>query len=97
MYKSGSLELPAETIAEDGNCLYFEGSAHLHLKAFRIMCFYVLRQGKFTKCTWKNGVCGNIKKLILMIFIKCQVFILYEGYVTQLLTVVDGEVVTERN
>jgi hypothetical protein len=31
-------------------------------------------------------------------FAKCmQLFILYEGHVTQVLTVVDGEVVTKRN
>jgi hypothetical protein len=25
MYKNGSLELPAETVAENWNCLYFNG------------------------------------------------------------------------
>jgi hypothetical protein len=70
------VEFPAETIAEDGNCLYFKGSAHLlHLRAFGIMCCYVLIQGTFVKCM--------------------QVFILYEGHITQALTVVDGEVVTK--
>jgi hypothetical protein len=50
MYKNGSVEFPAETVAEDGNHLYFKGSPHLlHLRAFG-MCCYVLIHGKFAEC-----------------------------------------------